>query len=158
MFSVDFFALHNADCHSIHRPRFSYKDFFALYKLTVCRISTSNFVLPTVPSLKLIRPSTAKLLRSCCWYVAWPCDLDFWPYDLDQLSYMAGHVINIAKKLEDPTHLSTHLKMSPHQLVKWITFYTIEVIWFSATIRQPLKTAGCYVVCCPGTLVLDNHC
>jgi len=30
------------------------------------------------------------------------CDLDFWPFDLDQLSYMAGHVINTSKKLEDP--------------------------------------------------------
>ena len=29
-------------------------------------------------------------------------DLDFWPFNLDQLSYIAGHVINTAKKLEDP--------------------------------------------------------
>ena len=27
-----------------------------------------------------------------CWYVTWPCDLDLWPFDPEQLSYMAGHV------------------------------------------------------------------
>ena len=61
-----------------------------------------RFILPTASSLKLIWPSTAELLLSCCWYFAWPCDLDFWPFDLDQLSYMAGHLINTAKQLEDP--------------------------------------------------------
>jgi len=25
-----------------------------------------------------------------CWYVTWPCDRDLWPFDLEQLSYMAG--------------------------------------------------------------------
>ena len=68
---------------------------FAVFLLPV-------FILPTAPSSKLICPSTAELLCSCCCYVAWPCDLDFWPYDLDQVLYMAGHVVNIAKKLEDP--------------------------------------------------------
>jgi len=41
-----------------------------------------------------------------CWYVAWPCDLDIWPFDLEQLQCMAGHVTNLATKfatkLEDP--------------------------------------------------------
>jgi len=36
-----------------------------------------------------------------CWYVTWPCDLDLWPFDLEQLQCMAGHVTNIATKLED---------------------------------------------------------
>ena len=31
-----------------------------------------------------------------CWYVSWPCDLDLWPFDLEQLSCMAGHVANPA--------------------------------------------------------------
>ena len=26
-----------------------------------------------------------------CWYVTWLCDLDFWPFDLEQLLCMAGH-------------------------------------------------------------------
>jgi len=36
-----------------------------------------RFILPTAPGLKLIWPSTAELLRSCCWYVAWLCGLDW---------------------------------------------------------------------------------
>ena len=64
-----------------------------------------RFILLTAPSLKLIWPSTAELLRFCCWYVAWRWDLNFWPFDLDQLSHMAGHVFNTAKKLEDPMPL-----------------------------------------------------
>ena len=61
-----------------------------------------RFILPTASTLKLIWPPTAELLLSCCWYFAWPCDLDFWPFDLDQLSYTAGHLINTAKQVEDP--------------------------------------------------------
>ena len=38
-----------------------------------------------------------------CWYVTWPGDLDLWPFDLEYLSYMAGHVANTATKFEDPT-------------------------------------------------------
>jgi len=37
-----------------------------------------------------------------CWYVTWPCDLDLWPFDLEQLQCMAGHVTNLATKLEYP--------------------------------------------------------
>jgi len=37
-----------------------------------------------------------------CWYVTWPCDLDLWPLDLEQLLCMAGHVTNLATELEDP--------------------------------------------------------
>ena len=34
-----------------------------------------------------------------------PCGLDLWPFDLEQLSYMAGHVTNLANKFEDPMRL-----------------------------------------------------
>ena len=34
-----------------------------------------------------------------CWYATCPCDLDLWPFDLDQLQCMAGQVTNIATKL-----------------------------------------------------------
>jgi len=37
-----------------------------------------------------------------CWYVTWPGHLDLWPFDLEQLSYMAGYVTNHATKFEDP--------------------------------------------------------
>ena len=32
-----------------------------------------------------------------------PGDLELWPFDLVQLSHMAGHVVNPATKFEDPT-------------------------------------------------------
>jgi len=38
-----------------------------------------------------------------CWYVTWPCDLDLCCFDLEQLSFMASHVPNLATKYEDPT-------------------------------------------------------
>jgi len=38
-----------------------------------------------------------------CWYITWLCDLDFWPFDLEQLLCMAGHVANLATTFEDPT-------------------------------------------------------
>jgi len=47
-----------------------------------------------------------------CWYVTWPCDLDLWPSDLEQLSCMAGHVTNSATKSEDPTTIRS-----------WVTSY-----------------------------------
>ena len=37
-----------------------------------------------------------------CWYAKWPCDLDLWLFDLQQLSYMTAHVSNLATKFEDP--------------------------------------------------------
>ena len=37
-----------------------------------------------------------------CWYITWPCDIDLWPIDLEQLQCMAGHVTNFATKFEDP--------------------------------------------------------
>ena len=47
-----------------------------------------------------------------CWYVTWPCELDLWPFDLEQLSYMASHVTNLATKYEDPTFIHS-----------WVTSY-----------------------------------
>jgi len=38
-----------------------------------------------------------------CWCITWLCDLDFWPFDLEQLLCMAGHVTNLATKFEDTT-------------------------------------------------------
>jgi len=94
-----------------------------------------------------------------CWYVTWPGDLDFWPFDLEQLSYMAGHVGNPATKFEDPrswvtSYNGSHwlpLKMRSRPLrvrrITWpvskgwktITFlesptpiclFTIQLLWF----------------------------
>jgi len=42
-----------------------------------------------------------------CRYGTWHCDLDLWPFDLEQLSCLAGHVpyFILATKYEDPTHI-----------------------------------------------------
>ena len=47
-----------------------------------------------------------------CWYVTWPCDLDPWPFDLEQLQCMPGYVTNLATKLEDPMTIRS-----------WVTSY-----------------------------------
>ena len=38
-----------------------------------------------------------------CRYVTWHCDLDLWPFDLEQMSYRTSHVTNLATEYEDPT-------------------------------------------------------
>jgi len=106
-FSFDFFAFYMLNVIRFSNPDFLTKceisaiwRYFPLIFLHFISWKFAVFLLPfyftyTAPSLKLIWPPTAKLLRSSCWYVAWPCDLD-------QLSYMAVHVVNTAIKLEDP--------------------------------------------------------
>jgi len=47
-----------------------------------------------------------------CWYLTWPCDPDLSPFELEQLSYMAGHVTNPATKSEDPKTIRS-----------WVTSY-----------------------------------
>jgi len=54
------------------------------------------------------------------WYVTQPCDLDFWPFDLEQLSYIADHVANPATKYEDPTHFVYEL---------WVITVPINYNW-----------------------------
>jgi len=43
------------------------------------------------------------------------CDLDFWPFDFEQLLCMAGHVANFATKYEDPTIIRS-----------WVTSYNVS--------------------------------
>jgi len=63
-----------------------------------------------------------------CWYVTWPVDLDLWPFDLEQLSYMAGHVTNSATKFEDPTTIRS-----------WVTSYNGSR-WLALKMRtRPLR-------------------
>jgi len=57
-------------------------------------------------------PSYSVFVR---WYVTWPGDLDLWPCDLEQLSYMAGLVSNPATKFEDPMTIRS-----------WVTSYNVS--------------------------------
>ena len=63
-----------------------------------------------------------------CWGVPWSCDLDIWPFDIQQLSYMVSLVINPATKSEDPTAIHS-----------WVTGYNGSH-WLSFKIRtRPLR-------------------
>ena len=100
---------------------------FAFYILNVRHISTSGFLTywprkyatrvdPHVDNFHQVwswydhlQPSYSVFV---CWYVTWPDDLDLWPFDVEQLSYMAGHVANPATKFEDPLTIRS-----------WVTSY-----------------------------------
>ena len=63
-----------------------------------------------------------------CWYVTWLCDLDLWPFDLEQLKYMAAHVTNLATKFEDPRPIRS-----------WVTSYNASP-WLPLKMRtRPLR-------------------
>ena len=53
-----------------------------------------------------------------CWYVMWPCDLDLWPFDVEQLTYMAGHVTNLATKFENPTPIRSWVMT--YKVSRWL--------------------------------------
>jgi len=62
------------------------------------------------------------------WYVTWLCDLDLWLFDLEQLSYMAGHVANPATRFEDPTPIRS-----------WVMSYNVSR-WLKLKMRtRPLR-------------------
>jgi len=55
-------------------------------------------------------------------------DLDLWPFDLEQFSYMAGHVTNPATKFEDPKTIRS-----------WVTSYNVSH-WLPLKMRTwPLR-------------------
>jgi len=63
-----------------------------------------------------------------CRYGTWPCDLDLLPVDLEQLSWMAGHVSNLATKYEDATHIRS-----------WVMSYNVS-LWLPLKMRpRPLR-------------------
>ena len=51
-----------------------------------------------------------------CWYVTWPRDLDLWRFDLEQLSFMASHVTNLAIRYEVPMPIRS-----------WVTSYNVSL-------------------------------
>jgi len=53
-----------------------------------------------------------------CWYVTRPWDLDLWPFDLEQLMYMAGYVTNLATNFKDPMPIRS-----------WVMSYNVGYHW-----------------------------
>ena len=103
---------------------------FVFYMLNVCHISTSGLfdllakkcntrVDPHVDNSHQVWSWYDHTLPSysvfVCWYVTWPCDRDLWPFDLEHLYYMAGHVSNLANKFEDLTLIRS-----------WVWLYSIS--------------------------------
>jgi len=103
---------------------------FAIYTLNFRHISTSGFlsywprkyttrVGPHVDNSHQVWSWHVHTLASysvfVCWYVTWPCDLDLCPFDLEQLSFMASHVTNLATKYENPTPIRS-----------WVTSYNVS--------------------------------
>jgi len=93
-----------------------------------------------------------------CWYVRWPWDLDLWPYNLEQLLCMAGHVPNLATKFDDPTPIrrngylwTAFLSADTSRDLVTLTFdllavnscLTWRVTW--PTLPPSLKTLGLFV-------------
>jgi len=71
------------------RPRFAY----LLYNLYWVTTTIKGRLLSSVTNAK------ALIAYISC---AWPCDLDLWPFDLEQFSYMMGHVTHPATEFENP--------------------------------------------------------
>ena len=60
-----------------------------------------------------------------CWCITWPCDLDLWPFDIEQPSYMAGHMANPATNSKDFTIIRL-----------WVTSYNGSH-WLPLKMRTP---------------------
>jgi len=55
-----------------------------------------------------------------CWHVTWFCDFDLWPFNVQQLTYIAGHVINLAIKFEYPTPIRSCV--TRYKVSHWLPF------------------------------------
>jgi len=53
-----------------------------------------------------------------CWYFKWPCDINIWPLDLEQMSYMASHVTDLATEYEDPTRIRS--SVMSYNVSRWL--------------------------------------
>jgi len=53
-----------------------------------------------------------------CWYITWLCDLDFWPFDLEQLLFMKSNVSNLPTKFEDPTLIRS--SVMSYNFFRWL--------------------------------------
>ena len=115
---------------------------FAFYIMNVRHISTSGFLTywprkyttrvdPHVDNFHKVWSWYDHTLPSysvfVCWYITWLCDLDFWPFDLEQLLCMAGHVTNLATK---------SVRLSVLEL--WVITFPVDYRW---------KCVRCYSAC-----------
>ena len=69
-------------------------------------------------------------------YGTWPCDLE-----IEQLSYKAGHVTNLATKYEDPTPIRS--RVMSYNVSRWLPLKTR-----SSTIAEWPRDASCQLKSC----------
>jgi len=98
-----------------------------------------------------------------CWYVTWLCDLDFSPFDLEQLLCMAGHVSNLGTKFEHPTPISSWF-MS-HNDSRWLplrmrtrTLRMRRITWPVSRGSKTIIFWGCPTPICLFTMQLRWLC
>ena len=98
-FSVDYCSLYS-ECP----PYFYFRFIWPTDLESIPHASTPTSIIPTKFEVDIENtlPSYSVFV---CWYVTWPCDLDLWLFDLEQLQFMAGHVTNLDTKFEDPMRI-----------------------------------------------------
>jgi len=114
-FSVDFCILY-AECPPYFYFRFSLTYWPRKYSTRVDpHVDNSHQVWSwynhTLPSYSVF----------VCWYGTWPCDFDFWPFDLEQLSYMAGHA------RDQPCHQVWRTYAYP--FLNWVITFPVGYHW-----------------------------
>jgi len=121
-FSVDFCILYS-ECP----PYFYFRFVWPTGLQSVLHTSTPTSIIPTKFEVDMCIHCRV-IAFFFCWYVTWPCNLDFWPFNIKQLQSMAGHVTNLATKLEDPT-----------PILSWVMSYNVSH-WLPLKMRtRPLR-------------------
>jgi len=95
----------------------------AIFLLPVCLIYWPRKYTPSVDPTSIIPTRFEVDMTINCRVMAFLSadtsrDLDHWPFDLEQMSYMASHVTNLATKYEHPTPIRS-LVMS-YNVSRWL--------------------------------------
>jgi len=109
----------------------------AIFLLPVCWIywsrKYSTRVDPHVDNFHKVRSWYDHTLPSdsvfVCWYITWLCDLDFWPFDIEQLLCMA---------VRWPTLLPSLKTLRLSVLELWVITFPVDYHW---------KCVRCYCAC-----------
>jgi len=109
-FFVDFCIL-----YTVYPTYFYFRFVWPTDLESIPHASTPTSIIPTKfeVGMTIILPSYSVFV---CWYVTWPWDL--WPFDPEQLTYMAGQVTNLATKYKDPTPIRSWV-MS-YNVCRWL--------------------------------------
>jgi len=121
-FSVDFCILYS-ECP----PYFYFRFVWPTDLEIIPHASTPKLIIPTKFEVDMTLHCRVTAFLSAD-TSPWPGDLDLWPFDLEQLSYMAGHVHNPATEFEDPKTIRS-----------WVTSYNGSH-WLALKMRtRPLR-------------------